>query len=437
MNDLSRRLLDAAGDLERDRNRRARRRTIAAASLSTAVTLVWLVSVTAAGLWPRVVDNWAASITMVAGSVVAGATPQGGGAVAFPVFTKAIEVPADVARTFSLCIQAVGMGTASAWIVIRRRAVHWRAVAIAAPTAAIGMVAGLVLLGRPDEPYWPSVLPGPYVKVTFTAVVVTMAAVSWLAYRRPLVEREVRLPLRSASSIGLVVGAALVGGLASSLVGSGSDVLLYLGIVVVLGLAPEVGVPTSVVVMATVSVVGLAVLGIGDGQLDVVVTDGEVLSVGGQEVTLMDGAPVAIDGSVGLVGEPGIPARRFDVFGLWIAAVPIVAWGAPIGAVIAGRLTDRMVVRVVVTLAVAELVTTIVFLDDVRTDPVLAAFGVALAAVLTGTCWAARRHRRRLFGVGGFTADRPMRGDSIDPSPAWGAGSEPGEPDRRIGEGPR
>lgn len=430
VNDLARQLLDAAHALERDRARSARARARTAVAVSSTITLSWLVAVTAFGLWPRVADNWVASLTMVAGSVVAGATPQGGGAVAFPVFTKALEVPADVARTFSLCIQTVGMGTATAWIVIRRRAVHWRAVALAAPTASAAMVAGLFLLGRPGEPFWPSVLPGPYVKVTFTAVVVTMAAVSWLAYRRPIVEREVRLPLRTNTSVGLVLGAALAGGLAASLVGSGSDVLIYIAIVVVLGLSPEVGVPTSVVVMATVSAVGFVVLGLVDGQLDVTLDGSSVVAVGGQAVGLVDGAVVDVGATTS--ADVGIPARRFDLLGLWIAAVPVVAWGAPMGAVIAGRLTDRMMVRVVAALAAAELVTTIVFLDDIRTDPALAAFGTCVAAVLIGSCWLARRHRRRLFGVDGFVADRPMRGDSIDPSPAWTARHATGDPD---GEG--
>ena len=49
------------------------------------------------------------SITMIFGSMVAGATSEGGGAVAFPVMTLALGVTPSVARDFSFMIQSVGM----------------------------------------------------------------------------------------------------------------------------------------------------------------------------------------------------------------------------------------------------------------------------------------------------------------------------------------
>jgi hypothetical protein len=121
-----------------------RRRARLAIGVSVTVTVVWAIAVTVYGLWPRVLGNWPASITMVFGSIVAGSTPQGGGAVAFPVFTKLLEVPAEVARSFSLCIQTIGMSAAALSIVINRRAVEWRTVAITTSAAAIAF--GLVIL---------------------------------------------------------------------------------------------------------------------------------------------------------------------------------------------------------------------------------------------------------------------------------------------------
>ncbi len=109
------------GSARSARSADTRRRARGALGVSVGVTVVWLVWVLAAGLWDRVIDNWVSSVTMVFGSFVAGSTPQGGGAVAFPVFTKGLEVPSEVARSFSLFIQVVGMGCASAGILIRRR----------------------------------------------------------------------------------------------------------------------------------------------------------------------------------------------------------------------------------------------------------------------------------------------------------------------------
>jgi hypothetical protein len=53
------------------------------------------------------------SITMVFGSMVAGATSEGGAAVAFPVMTLVFGIAPPVARDFSFMIQSVGMTCAS------------------------------------------------------------------------------------------------------------------------------------------------------------------------------------------------------------------------------------------------------------------------------------------------------------------------------------
>jgi uncharacterized protein len=254
------------------REQARRRRARAALGVSIGITLTWLVFVTLAGHWPRVRANWVATLTMVFGSFVAGSTPQGGGAVAFPVFTKVLAVPSDVARTFSLCIQTVGMGTAALSILINQRLVEVRAVLIGGTAAAVGFLTTLFVLGSPSEPFWPARVPGPYVRVTFTLVLAAMAFVVYLGTRVRIRKVDRRLPPMNARLRGGVVLAGLLGGVASALVGSGADVLIYLFVVVLFGLDPKVGVPTSVLVMAFISVLGFAVLGIGHGQLDVLLS---------------------------------------------------------------------------------------------------------------------------------------------------------------------
>ncbi len=358
-----------------------RRRGRIATGVSVAVTVVWFVGVTATGNWGRVVDNLVATVTMIFGSFVAGSTPQGGGAVAFPVFTKGLEVPAEVARTFSLCIQTIGMGAASAAIIIRGRTIDVRAILLSLPAALVGFGAGVLLLGDGDEPFLPSTLPGPYVKVSFTLLVAGMAFVVYLGSKRPL--REVRTSVEpfGPRQIGVVVVAALLGGVASSLVGSGSDVFFYVALVVVLGLEPKIAVPSSVVVMAAVSIAGFLVLGLAGGQLDVTVVGDQVVAVGGDTLA-----------------EP-IDASRADLFGLWLAAVPVVCWGAPLGSAFASRLTSRQLARFVVLLAAAEVLTTVVFLKELREDAGLAVFAVLGGTALIGALLLASRYRHVLVGV--------------------------------------
>ena len=84
-------------------------RQIAIIAVPATVTIVWLIAVLTLGEFDRAVDRWESALTMVFGSFLAGSTPAGAGAVAFPVFTKALDIVPEVARTFTLSIQAIGL----------------------------------------------------------------------------------------------------------------------------------------------------------------------------------------------------------------------------------------------------------------------------------------------------------------------------------------
>jgi uncharacterized membrane protein YfcA len=353
-----------------------------ALSLSVAVAVVWLVFVTVSGQWGRVLDRWVAAVTMVFGSIVAGSTPQGGGAIAFPVFTKILEVPATVARSFSLCIQTIGMGTAALAIIISGRRIDWGSIRLLAPAAVVGFLGAAWLIGRPDELFWPSTLPGPYVKVTFTIVVAAMALVVWLSSRSWVSERVDELVSLSPRSVVLLLVSGLAGGVASFLVGSGADVFTYLGLVALLGLSAGVGVPTSVVVMAIVSAVGFVLFGLVDGQLAIDLgPTGDVVAVGGEQLAVP------------------LPAERFDLYGMWLAAAPVVGFGAPLGSWAASKVSDRALARIVVGLALVEVVTTAIFLTELRTDPVLALYAIIGLAAFSAGLAAVFRRRHRLLAI--------------------------------------
>jgi uncharacterized membrane protein YfcA len=388
--------------------------------VSLGVTVAWLVYATAFGQWERIVHNWYAAITMVFGSFVAGSTPQGGGAVAFPVFTKLLEVPSDVARSFSLCIQAIGMGTATLSILIHRRTVEWRAVAIGAPVAMASFAAAMFLLSEPDEPFWPSRLPGAYVRVTFTILLAGMAFVVYLGTRIRIRKVDAALPpLNNRLYVALVV-AGLIGGVVSALTGSGADVLIYLFIVVVLGLDPRVGVPTCVIVMTAVSILGLVMLGLGDGQLDVLLTGGttgDVVALGGQPVTGTEQAGVVM-ATYG-TGGAELSAVRFDLFGMWIAAIPIVAWGAPLGSYVAGRMRARQLVYFAVILALAEVLSTMIFLDELHEFGGLFVYAVVGMAVVGGGLYLLAKYRRVIFGLPGLSLDESLGRGHLDVVPGY------------------
>ncbi len=315
--------------------RRGRRRSVL---LAGAVLVVWAVAVIATGQLDRVSDNAAAALTMVFGSFVAGSTPQGGGAVAFPVFTKLLGVSTTDARTFSLAIQAVGMGTASVVIALTGRTVDRGALRLTIPSAVAGFLLGSMVFSIVAPP-------STYLKVLFTLVVVAAGAATWLSRRRALVEHLQFAPLDNNTVRMWLAVAAAAGGVASSLFGSGADVAVYLLLTIVLGVRPSVGVATSVVTMAVVSVIGL-VSALATGQL----------------------TPVDV-------------AAGTDVFGMWLAAVPVVVVGAPVGSWFANRVSPAGLARFIAGLAAVELISTVIFLQELRTDTTLAivaVFGLVL-----------------------------------------------------------
>lgn len=327
----------------------------------TAVTLVWLAYVIVAGEFGRALDRWPSAVTMAFGSFLAGASPEGGGAVAFPVFTKVLHVPPAVARTFALSIQAVGMTAASIVILLTGRPIEFRAIWLGTLTGTLGLLVGLVLLGDSSTPFWESRLPAAYVKVTFT---VMLSAMAFLMFQTRQ-QREYGSMETGAWTPRIWTGlaiAAFIGGLLSSLIGTGLNALLFLFMVAMLGMHPRICVPTSVVTMAAVSIVGFVILGIGHGQLDVALNAGDVVAV--------DGTAIEAES-----------ASSHDLRGLWLAAVPIVVWGAPLGTYVVHRLREEWLVLFLGALATVEVASTIVLVDALRTDLWLVVYGVVSLAI--------------------------------------------------------
>lgn len=397
----------AAAWMARQRSRKTR--AVSALMVSVSVTVIWAILVTVLGLWPRITGQWPASITMVFGSIVAGSTPQGGGAVAFPVFTKVLDIPSEIARTFSLCIQTIGMTSAALAIIINRRQVEWRSAIIGFAAAAVGFLLVVFLATDPSQPYRPSLLPGAYVKVTFTIVLVSMAYIVYSGTRVSVREVHRVLPAFNGRMLATIIAVGLLGGGSAALVGSGMDVFLYLALVVFFTIDPKVGVPTSVVAMAAISILGFVTFGIIGQQLFVGLdAAGDVVSLGGAPVTLSETGRLTY-------GEgPGAPPLQFDLFGLWLAAVPIVAWGAPFGSWIASRMTARRLVQFVTVLAFAEVLSTAIFLEDLRTDPVLLAYAILGTALALGTLWLIARNRARLFRLPDVNLDASLNAERID-----------------------
>lgn len=300
---------------------------------------VWAVLMFGFGLLPEVLREWRMALVMILGSLVAGSTPMGGGAVSFPFLVLWLHVPPDVARNFGLVIQALGMTSAMIFIFCRRVRVQGRVLAWAVAGAAAGMLAGTVAIA-------PHVPPN-FVKLTFTCMWMSFAILT-VVRNRELTSISGGSDVQGAAAMrsGLLVG--IVGGIIASIIGVGVELALYTVLVLIYRSDMKVAVPTAVSGMAAASVMGVAIhLLIGDISRDV--------------------------------------AMRF------LAAGPIVIFGAPIGTYILTLVPRIRVLYFISALCVLQFVFTLQSLERTRTEWSF----VGIAMILAGSLfyWMYQRGR--------------------------------------------
>jgi len=285
------------------------------------------------------------SITMVFGSLIAGATSEGGGAVAFPVMTLVLSVPPSQARDFSFAIQSFGMTCASVIIFFLRVSLDYEALIWSTVGGVVGLLAGLEFIA-------PYLLPA-YAKMFFVSLWLSFAVALFRLNQRKdrrvfdsskesdefvytqackkdlsvdnggedvTSAEEARklqlLKIKRWRTVKLFV-IGTFGGICSSIAGSGLDMATFSILTLYYRVSEKVATPTSVVLMA-----GNAVFG----------TIFRLLRIGG-------GYP------------PGAEAVLWKFVSV---CVPIVVIGAPVGAHIPTILSRHQISCIVYFLSVFQ-----------------------------------------------------------------------------------
>ena len=271
-----------------------------------ALLWLWILLMTYNQQWPWICRHWPISLTMTLGSFIAGATPQGGAAVAFPVFTKVLHITGENSCTFGFMIQSVGMSMAALYIwsngiTILPRVVFW---------AVVGGIFG-VTLGT----FW-IVLPNPYPRVLFS-LAAAIFGLTLLLLRRQLHAKDYPSapPAKTAQPF-FVTGAAIIGGIFAAQTGSGVDLAVFIVLTLAFGINEKIATPTSVVIMGLVSLYGFSLQA--------------------------------------LTGK--IPTM---VWQWWWVAFPVVIFGAPFGAWFASRVQREWLLGLILFLIFLELVSTL------------------------------------------------------------------------------
>lgn len=245
---------------------------------------------------------------MVLGSFIAGATSEGGGAIAFPVFTKILHIAPYDAKVFSLAIQSIGMMAATMTIIVMRVPVAWRVIIWASLGGILGVIVGSLWLA----PLLSAVL----IKMLFTAMVTSFALTLLLVNWTPRFYNHSLPSLKSKDKL-IIVVTGFLGGMMTGLLGTGIDIVCFSVMVLLFRLSEKVSTPTSVILMAINALAGFAL-----------------------HLFILDSFTVEIQN-------------------YWLAAIPVVVVGAPLGAYCCTRLNNKTISMAVIGLILIELISSL------------------------------------------------------------------------------
>lgn len=249
------------------------------------------------------------TITMVIGSFVAGASSEGGGAIAYPVMTILFDISPDVARNFSFSIQSVGMTFAAIWILLSGIKIEKTYLLLAGSGGFFGIIFGSYFI-------IPLISPG-YAKMMFVSF--------WLSFGLALfVVNYVKennsvqsLPGLGFKQKGELISIGVIGGIFSSIFGNGIDICTFSYVVLKYGLSEKVATPTSVILMASNAIVGFIL-----------------------HLFFLD---------------------TFDAeaFNYWLVCIPVVVFGAPLGAFVINQVGRKKIATLLILIIVIQFITAI------------------------------------------------------------------------------
>lgn len=335
--------------------------------------LVWAWLVFGRDRWSDVVEHWGIAVAMAIGSYAAGSTPMGGGTVGFPILVLLFKQSAELGRDFSFAVQSIGMVSASIFILARRQPLAWSML----KGSALG-----ILFAVPVGVLWIAPLvPSLWIKLVFAVVwggfgLLHIWRIGEIAGHQGMTEFDERWDFR----VGLVIG-VLSGLMVVSVTGVGVDMVLYTVLVLLCRADLKIAIPTSVVIMAFASLVGISTKNLTSGV------------------------------------QPG-------VYENWLAAAPIVALGAPLGVFMVEIIGRKPTLFFVAILCVGQFVWTC---HVERAALGIAGVSIAVAAVGL-MLWGFER--LRIWGgyiVGEQkkkNANRASAGGDVEPDPTVEAAAE-------------
>ncbi len=268
---------------------------------------VWAWLVFGQGRWEVVKAHWPIAVAMTLGSYVAGSTPMGGGTVGFPILVLLFDLPATLGRDFSFAVQSIGMTSASIFILARRQPLAWAMLKGAMAGSLVGTPLGIFFVAP--------LIPELWIKIVFAVIwcsfgVLHLYRLGEIASHHGMTDFDERWDFRAGLLLGALAGASV-----AAVTGVGIDMVLYAALVLLCRADLKIAIPSSVVIMAFTSVLGVLVKNL----------------------------------------STGLQAGAFEN---WLAAAPIVALGAPLGVFVVSLIGRKPTLLFVAVLCVGQFIWT-------------------------------------------------------------------------------
>lgn len=232
-------------------------------------------------------QHYYAVLTMVFGSFIAGSSPEGSAAIAYPVFTLLLNIDPPVARNFAFAIQSIGMTSATLLILGLTIKVEWNYIRYVTLGGVFGLVFGTY--------YVVPLISPPLAKLFFVSLWLSFGLVLWKENRNN--NRHVHDTIQnfSKSDVFRLLFFGLIGGIISSIFGTGINIFTFCLMTIYYGINEKVAIPSSVIIMTIETILGFFL-------------------------------------HAGIIGD--FQPRAFE---MWIVCVPVVAIFAPLGAFVISK----------------------------------------------------------------------------------------------------
>lgn len=243
------------------------------------VFCVWLILIFSGEGFGLFKTHWIYSVMMMFGATVAGYTPEGGGAVAYPILSLYFKITPPIARDFSLAIQSIGMVSASIYIIFNkdRELSFYKYILLYAAFNFLGFIFVTTFFLN---------LAFTTFQMLFVSLAFAFIASFWITKTYGTEENFTPNTLKKLLFTAFF---CFIGGGASAMFGTGSDMLLYILLSVYFGVKEKIGTDLSIILMAIVSVFGVVYRGLILNEID------------------------------------------SSVYPMWLASVPVVLFFAPFG----------------------------------------------------------------------------------------------------------